>query len=411
MARARVGLIAMAVVLVIPSAARAQDVTAVTREAGRNIGGAISGFWRREDVWSPYPAILPLLGGQDDIGIALGLGYRRPPHSSAPPIAADFQVVSEFGTSGSVDFRIEFKAPGLSRNWRTFGTARYQLMPRAPYLGVDNDSVKGESYQPTDDFYQYRLERWTFWGGVERRIGPSLWLSAGLHSRIYDTSPRSDSGRTLYGIDVVNGVIPRTTHDATAELRLAIIHDSRDAEVAPTQGLHVIWLVAQGTREDGPAYRRVLADAQEFIPITRQRRTLLALRQSLTASQQPLPWYIAWEQVVRGIPQQDGVVGTKSIRLHGGYDYLATNRAFASFDLRHILVNEASPYWAPFRIWVAAFGDVGEIWDPASSKAKRQLWDAGTGIRFQLNKAVLYGMDLGYTDRGWAVSFTDYFAF
>ena len=130
--------------MAIPGAAGAQDLAPVARDVNRNVGSAISGFWRREDLWTAYPAVLPLVGGQDELGLALGFGYRRPPHSSAPPIAADFQVVSEFGTSGSVDVRFEYKAPGLHRDWRSYATARYQLMPHAPYLGVGNDSVGGE---------------------------------------------------------------------------------------------------------------------------------------------------------------------------------------------------------------------------------------------------------------------------
>jgi surface antigen Omp85-like protein len=400
------------VLTALPARAAAQDVGAVTRDAGRNIGGAIGGFWRREDIWTAYPAILPLVGGQDELGIALGFGYRRPPHSSAPPIAADFQVVTEFGTSGSVDVRMEYKAPGLQRDWRHFATARYQLMPHAPYLGVGNDSVGGESYQPSEDFYEYRLERWTLWAGVEHRIAPSLWLLAGIHSRYYVTNPRRDSTGSLYGIDVLNGVIPRTTYDGTAELRLGLVHDSRDAEVAPTRGLYLQWLVAQAARVDGSkhSYRRVLVEAQEFLPVARQGRMLLALRQSLSASQDSLPWYIGWEQLVRAVPQQDGVVGSKSIRLHGGSDYMATNRALLSADLRYIIVNESQPYWAPFRIWAGAFGDMGQLWDPQSG-THRRLWAGGAGVRFQMSKAILYGMDLGYTDRGWAVSFTDFFSF
>lgn len=356
-------------------------------------------------------------GGQYSLGASGGLAMRRPPIPGPSARGARLSLVGAYGITGSRELAFTFDAPGMHRDWRFFGTLRSQRMLRTPYLGPDNQTVVDDSLKqehgPT--YYRHALLRSTAYGAVQRRLAGSLWLHVAGQHRRYRTSALEQTP-TLYERDVASGALPvDTARYRGTEGRIGLVWDTRDDWITPRRGVMVEALVGVGSLDgDAPAgsfsYQRYLWAAREFIPLDAAGRTVLGLRQRVALSSDTLPFFLAYEQLTTwGL--SDGVVGKRSIRLHSGSTVLASNVAYGSIDLRHILI---PPDWQERerRLWVLGFADFGVVWEPRQDPGDRRWqWTVGTGARFQRGRSFLTGIDLGMTNEGFGLALTSSFAF
>lgn len=356
------------------------------------------------------------VGGQYGFGGGLGLKYGRGPIAGPVARGARLSLMGHHGITGSRDGALTFEAPGVSRDWRLYATLRSERMLRTPYFGFTNGEQQEDSLTAAygKRFYRYALLRTSAFGTVQRRLGGPLWLHAAAQARRYRTAPLNQPV-TLYAREMSGAGLPDTQVFNGTEFRGGLIWDTRNDWVTPTRGIMLEGIVARGSVSGAAGtpdlrYLRYLWAAREFIPLRRDGRTVLALRQRVGLSSDTLPFFLAYEQLSSWAPD-DGIMGRRSIRLHGRGDQLASNSAFLSVDVRHVLI---PPDWQerPRRLWVLGLVDIGVLWEPREAATlHRHEWTVGTGFRLQIGRSFLVGMDAGVTNTGPHASAGSGFAF
>ncbi len=363
--------------------------------------------------WHRIPLVDPLVGGQFDVGLGLGVTVARP--ARGRPWLADgaFTVLGQYGIDGSRTLTAIADAPGLRAGWRLLGMARTERLLRTPYFGAHDEARRNDSLVNAfgDRYYRYALLRSTLFLTAQRRLAGPLWLHLAAQARHYRTSAIRQ--RSLFGDDVAAGRTADTLRHNGIETRLGVFHDTRDDWIVPTSGHYVEvvgaagWLVhdAAGTS----SYQRMMIGGREYYAFS-DSQTVLALRQRISLARDTLPFYLAWEQLTTWTPD-DGVVGSHFVRLHRAGVRLASNDAILSFDVRRqVAMIGTDP--APVRLWVLLLGDVGLLWEPHTRPTAQQgQWTLGAGFRLQPNRAALVGIDFGMTDIGFNLSAVSRFAF
>jgi hypothetical protein len=159
------------------------------------------------------------------------------------------------------------------------------------------------------------------------------------------------------------------------------------------------------------AYHRYLVGLREFMTLGERGRTVLALRQRFVLPSVDLPYFLAYEQLTTGLPD-DGVVGPRGIRLHAGGNQIASVQAFLSADVRREVVILRADPMNPVRLWGLVLADAGVLGERDQSFSElRRAWTIGLGGRAQFARRTLLGLDAGWTDAGLGVSVVTYFAY
>ena len=365
--------------------------------------------WRWGVVFSP------LFGGQQSVGFETGASYFLPRRGDPPPQTAEIKISGRWGITGSRDGTFLFRAPAWKKDWQFLGQVRVERLQRTPYFGVNNQARVEDSLEDAYGivYYRYSLLRTTMFVSAARRLFGSLWGVAAMQRRYYRTTALVDDP-TLYARDIAAGLLRDTSYYRGIEGRIGLKFDTRDYWDAPESGILVEWLAARGEVADRATgariqYNRYLLGAREFIRVG--RRTTIALRQQQVLASDTLPYFLAYEQLTTGLPD-DGVIGPRSIRLHGSANQLASNQTFTSWEVRHKLINFREDPVVPLRLWVLGFGDYGTLWEPQQDQNTFKFqWAVGAGARLQLHKASMVGFDAGFTEVGGGITVLTYFAF
>jgi hypothetical protein len=367
--------------------------------------------------WRRSPAVEVVVGGQQGMGLGLGLVYGPPARPGPAPLRAELKAMGRYGVTGSYDLRLHFLAPDLVADWRFFLLVGSERMLRTPYFGPDNKETVQDSLKERYSilYYRYGLLRSTAFAAAQRRLAGPLWLHMAVQARHYRTSVLAEQP-TLFAADVAAGRVDDTTRYTGLEGRLGFVTDTRDDWVAPKRGVYVEAVVALGRLRDESrgttrAYQRYLVGFREFMILGRRGRTVLALRQRLVLPSNNLPYFLAYEQLTTGLPD-DGVVGPRGIRLHGGGNQIASAQAFLSVDVRREAVVWRPDPMNPVRLWGLLLADAGVLGEPDQSfSERRREWTIGLGGRAQFARRTLVGLDVGWTDAGAGVSVVTYFAY
>jgi hypothetical protein len=367
--------------------------------------------------WRRSLAVDVPVGGQQALGLGLGFVYGPPARPGPAPLRAELKLMGRYGLTGSADFRLQFLAPDLVAGWRFFLLAGTERMQRTPYFGPDNKEIVEDSLKERYSilYYRYSLMRSTAFVSAQRQVAGPLWIHLAVQARNYRTSALTEQP-TLFAADVAAGRVDDTTRFKGFEGRVGFVIDTRDDWVAPKHGVYLEALAALGRLRDESnastrAYHRYLVGLREFLPLDHRGRTVLALRQRVLFPSNNLPYFLAYEQLTTGLPD-DGVVGPRSIRLHGGGNQIASAQAFVSVDVRReAIVLRADPM-NPVRLWWLVLADAGVMGEPDQSVSERRHeWTIGFGGRAQFARRALFGVDLGWTDTGAGVSVVTYFAY
>ncbi|HEY2806625.1 MAG TPA: hypothetical protein VGI92_12280 [Gemmatimonadales bacterium] len=326
---------------------------------------------------------------------------------------ANASVAGAYGIDGSRSLSAWLDAPGLRRDWRFLALVRSERLLRTPYFGPHDEDRRTDSLakQYGDIYYRYALLRSTLFATLQHRVTGPIWLHFAAQARHYRTSALRQT--TLYGSDITAGRIADTLRHNGVELRLGALLDTRDDWIQPSHGLYLEAIGAQGWLLHDPGgktqYQRWLVSGREYIQLP-SGTTIIALRQRVAMAWDTLPFSLAWEQLTSWLPE-DGVVGTRFIRLHRAGTRLASNEAIGSVDVRHqLLVVGDDP--RPIRLWGLLFADAGLLWEPSTHPwSQKALWTIGAGFRLQPNRITLAGLDIGITDIGFNLSAVSYFAF
>ena len=370
-----------------------------------------------DDRWRRSPAVEIVVGGQQGMGLGLGLVYSPPVRPGPAPLRAELKLMGRYGVTGSSDLRLQFQAPDLVAGWRFFLLAGSERMVRTPYFGPDNKELVEDSLKERYSilYYRYALLRSTAFVSAQRHVAGPLWIHMAVQARHYRTSAIAEQP-TLFAADVAAGRVDDTTRYTGFEGRLGFVIDTRDDWVAPKRGAYLEALVALGrlrddSRGSARAYHRHLVGLREFMTVGGRGRTVLALRQRLVLPSGNLPYFLAYEHLTTGFPD-DGVVGPRSIRLHDGGNQIASAQAFLSVDVRREVVILRADPMNPVRLWGLVLADAGVLGERDQSFSElRREWTIGLGGRAQFARRTLLGLDVGWTDAGLGVSVVTYFAY
>ena len=394
-----------------------------TNSAFKRLGyRAITGLVRpvpppTDHHWRRSPAVDVVVGGQQAFGLGLGFVYGPPARPGPAPLRAELKLMGRYGVTGSADFKLQFLAPDLVAGWRFFMLAGAERMVRTPYFGPDNKEIVEDSLKERYSilYYRYSLMRSTAFVSAQRQVTGPLWIHGAVQARNYRTSAIAEQP-TLFAADLAAGRVNDTTRYTGLEGRIGFVVDTRDDWVATKHGAYLEAVVALGRLRDASngsarAYHRYLVGLRAFMPLDDHGRTVLALRQRFVFPSDNLPYFLAYEQLTTGLPD-DGVVGPRSIRLHGGGNQIASAQAFLSVDVRReAIVLRADPM-NPVRLWWLLLADAGVMGEPDQSVSERRHeWTIGFGGRAQFARRTLVGLDLGWTDTGAGVSVVTYFAY
>lgn len=370
---------------------------------------------QREPGWNRERIVVPDFGGQLDLGLWLGLALQKPALRGPYPHAGELRGYGTYGITGSRSATLAFSAPGVWRDWRVLGLLRSERLLRTPYFGAGNEARQVDSLQDAHGnlYYRHAQLRSTAYVTVQRRVTGPVWLVVGAQARTWRTSSLAQQP-SLYAADVAAGRLPRDTlRFAAIDARLGLLYDTRDEWVVPTRGVLVEIIGSSGklTRNELGGrndFQRFLLGAREFLPI--DGRTVVALRQRMSVARDSLPYYLAWQRLTWWMPD-DGVVGGRSVRLHGGGDQLATNEAQVSVEVRRRLKTPLPEDPQDRALWGLVYADGGSLWEPGNRATTRFLWSLGIGARLQTSRANLIGFDVGITDLGPNISALSYFGF
>lgn len=369
-----------------------------------------------DDSWSLSPTGFVIVGGQQELGLALGALLSRPLRPGPAPVRSQFSILGQYGITGSRDLTLGFAAPALVPGWRFLLLARSERMVRTPYFGPLNTHPAADSLIDLYSllYYRYALLRSTAFATVQRQVVGPVWFHLAGQARHYRTSAIAQQP-TLFAQDVAAGRVNDTTRYDGLEGRAGLLFDTRDDWSAPRSGVYFEAVAALGDLTTGAPgaqrlqYQRYLLGLREFVPLDARRRTVLGLRQRLTIASDTLPYFLAYEQLTTGLPD-DGVVGPHTIRLHKNSNELASNQGFLSLDLRREVVSLRADPLNPVGIWGLVLADYAALWEPHRAYATHlNEWSLGLGARMQFSKPMLVGMDVGWTDAGPSFSFVTYF--
>lgn len=369
------------------------------------------------DRWKLGPVWRVDAGGQLGLGLGLGVGWSRQERPGPWASPARLALIGRYGINGSRDLSLILAAPGLLADWRIWALLRSERMLRTPYFGPDNQGQVEDSLEQRYGliYYRYALLRATAHASVQRRLKGPLWLQVGGQLRRYRTAALRQQP-TLYRNDIAAAALADTAWSLGSEGRFGLVWDTRDYVGAPQRGALLEVISAFGRLHDLTAdhrvhYWRVMLGAREFLTLDDSTRTVLALRQRVSLASDTLPFYLAYEQITSDLPD-DGVVGSRLVRLHSGANQLASNQAFVSVDLRHKLLMLRDDPERPIRLWGLLIADAGLLWEPRQAPAlRRKAWTLGGGFRVQASKGTLLGLDAGWTDVGGAFTFMTYFSY
>ncbi len=208
-------------------------------------------------------------------GLTVGLYYAqvRPfgyaDWESPPPFRASVSLDGQISTSGSRRLALEAWFPQLVDGWRFIATVAAQRRARENYFGLGNDTPGDVDSlkQGRDHFFRSDNRRVYFRGEIQRRIVGPVRILGGFHLEGWRVDTLS--GPTLLAQDAAAGADPTIANDVfDASVRVGLVVDARDDEVAPRKGalLEVIYAAADADVAGSVSYKRTTVSAAGYLP-------------------------------------------------------------------------------------------------------------------------------------------------
>jgi hypothetical protein len=92
-----------------------------------------------DDRWRRSLAFDVPVGGQQALGLGLGLVFSPPARPGPAPLRAELKVMGRYGVTGSSDLRLHLLAPDLV-SWRSSCSWAQERMLRTPYRSTKESS-------------------------------------------------------------------------------------------------------------------------------------------------------------------------------------------------------------------------------------------------------------------------------
>ena len=299
-------------------------------------------------------------------GASFGIYYAqvRPPGfddwDDPPPYRANVSVDGEISTSGSYRLGLEFKFPSFFPGWRIDLRLRTIRHARQNYFGIGNDTDFDDNNVTEEQPYYYKMDRRRLFvrGTAQRRLISGLRALAGFHLERWRLDTLT--GPSLLAEQASAGSGPLIGTDMwQGELRLGLVFDTRDDEVAPRGGvlIEALFAGADSNVVGDLSYTRLTGTAAAFRSVG--ERLVLGGRvvgQAMGGSP-PAGAYFAVEASER---TYHGLGGSSSHRGMAADRLLAPNKFFANLDARFLL----SGAHHVVTVDLLGFIDIGRVFRP-----------------------------------------------
>lgn len=328
-------------------------------------------------------------------GLTVGLYYAqvRPfgydDWNAPPPFRGSLGLDGQISTSGSKRLALELWFPQMADGWRFVLTLAGERWARQNYFGIGNDT-DGEVDSLRDryeHFYRADVRRLYARGEIQRRIVGPVRVLGGFHLEGWRVDTLD--GTTLLGRDALAGVDPTIGASVfDASLRVGLVVDLRDDEVAPRRGalLEAIHGAADAAVAGDASYTRTTISAAGYLPLG--RRVVVAAR-VLGQTMGGTPRLGSLYLIEASDHPNTGLGGAGSHRALPDRRFLGPDKLLANFDLRVDVVS------LPTLLGLTAvvFVDTGRVFDAGDFELTTQdlKTGAGGGLILRIGRAGVFG--------------------
>ncbi len=299
-------------------------------------------------------------------GLTFGIYYAqvRPPGyddwDDPPPYRANISLDGEISLSGSHRLGLEFKFPNFFPGWRLDLRTWMIRHAQQNYFGLGNQTRfnKDNVTDAQPDYYKIDRRRLFVRATAQRHIIGGLRAMLGLHLERWrlDTIP----GTTLLGRQAqagFGGDIGSWAGDAN--LRLGLVFDTRDEEVAPTSGVWIeaLLAIADSTVAGDVSYRRGTFSAAAYYSWSQRWVVGGRVVGQAMSGTPPAGTYFAVEASER---QYEGLGGRLSHRGIPTDRFLGRDKLFGNLEIRYQMTGQPQ---VGTLTWLA-FLDVGRVFQP-----------------------------------------------
>ena len=324
--------------------------------------------------------MLPLIGGDSDVGVGVGaigsvaaFDRTHRPYRWQVQFSAFVATKTDLTSPSYEDAYILATFPQLLD-----GRLRLELRPSftkdttLPYYGIGNRAPAPAQAVPQRDFYQRVhpamavLSRWA--------LSPSWSVLLGAQY-VYNETTLGSASAAAMDLAMIDPGAARP--HSLLKLQTGLAYDTRDNEISPGQGqFHQVTLRVSPTMGAPFPYQYEQADAMARFYVTLlPKRVVLALRGVFDMQIGDVPFY----ELAR-YEDTSAIGGGMAIRGVPAYRYYGRIKAFGNVELR-TTVTGFSWFGRPFKLGVASFVDAGRLWS-GMNNPRSGIDGTGVGLHY-----------------------------
>lgn len=279
-------------------------------------------------------------------------------------------------TTGSKRLALDARLPKLIDGWRFVAKLEAVRRAREGYFGIGNDVVVSEANvtDASPHFYQSDNRRYLARTEVQRRLAGPVRLLAGLHLERWQIDTLEGGSRLAQDVGAPSApIVGRMVGEAT--VRVGLVFDSRDDEVAPRRGLRADAILgfADSSVMGSVSYTRWTVSTAGYLPIG--ERLVVAGRavgQGMTGAPPIGSLYL----IEASNDPYYGIGGAESHRAVHRRRLLGADKLLANLDVRYDLVS--LPTVASLTL--VGFLDAGRVFPPEGFRITTDDLLVGGGI-------------------------------
>jgi outer membrane protein assembly factor BamA len=305
----------------------------------------------------------------------------------------------QLATSGTKYLRLQARMPRLVEGWRFAAIAETSRRAREWYLGVGNDTELDKSNINDAQPHYYRSDNRSdlFRAEAQRQVMGGLRILAGIHLERWRIDTLRNTPTLLAQqaqADLVQ-FVGRPTSDIA--VRIGLVYDSRDDEVAPRRGIlaHAIYAVADSSVGD-LSYTRATFSAAGYVPVGgRVSVNARGVVQLIGGN----PGFGSLDLIEQSDRPIIGLGGVGTHRALLDRRFLGEDMMILNLDLRFVLTEAPTLY----KITLLGFYDTGRVFVGENLRLTTEglKHGGGAGLIAQIFRTGLLGVTLGFgPDKG-----------
>lgn len=313
-------------------------------------------------------------------------GFRKEPYATKQELGISYSTGRQFfRITYDADFRKVFGNNDLLINVYSRGPNYMRN-----FFGIGNNTAFPNEGNRKIKFYRTRFDYTTAEVRIRHPFTPHLSLLYGLRGQYYTAGADDNTNNTLALFNQSQPEEAVFGYKFFAGPTAGIVYDSRNNDVMPTTGKHLVLNIYGQQQLNGSHnnFVQAVVDAAHFYALNKDSTIVLANRiGGGTTIGQPYFFQLLY------------LGGTTNLRGYRNYRFAGKSYAFHNVELRIKLFDFVS-YLLPGTVGITLFNDVGRVWQPGESSAR---WHNGYGggIYIQPAGITLIQVQAGHSTEGW----------